>query len=80
MYWWSAVTIYLKNIYNYTNKTHVRVLLKTPLSGIHTVLQTLIVRVQQEVLEAVGDAVIRQKLQIVLIKLKLERVLVMNLE
>lgn len=47
---------------------------------VHTVLQALILRVQQEVLEAVGDAVIRQKLQIVLIKLELERVLVVNLE
>lgn len=47
--------------------------------GGHTVLQALVVRVQKEVFEAIGDVVVCQKLQIVLIKLKLKGVLVMNL-
>lgn len=41
--------------------------------------QALVVRVQQEVLEAVGDVMIGQELQIVLIELKLQRVLLQNL-
>lgn len=41
--------------------------------------QALIVRVQQEVLEAVGDVMIGQELQIVLIELKLQRVLLHDL-
>lgn len=41
--------------------------------------QALVVRVQQEVLEAVGDVVVGQELQIVLIELKLQRVLLQNL-
>lgn len=49
-------------------------------SCIRTVLQALVVRVQKEVFEAIGDVVVCQKLQIVLIKLKLKGVLVMNLE
>lgn len=47
---------------------------------IHTVLQALVVRIQKEVFEAIGDVVVCQKFQIVLIKLKLKGVLVMNLE
>lgn len=43
-------------------------------------LEPLVVRVQEEVLEAIGDVVVRQKLQIVLIKLEFHWVLVMNLE
>ena len=42
-------------------------------------LEALIVRVQQEVLEAVRDVMIGQKLQIILIKLKLQRMLLQNL-
>lgn len=41
--------------------------------------QALVVRVQQEVLEAVGDVMIGQELEIVLIELKLQRVLLQNL-
>lgn len=47
---------------------------------IHTVLEALVVRVQEEVLEAIGDIVVCQELQIVLIKLEFQRVLVMDLE
>lgn len=47
---------------------------------IHTVLEALVVRVQEEVLEAIGDIVVRQELQIVLIILEFQRVLVMDLE
>lgn len=46
----------------------------------HTVLEAFVVRVQEEVLEAIGDIVVRQELQIVLIKLEFQRVLVMDLE
>lgn len=42
--------------------------------------QALIVWVQQEVLEAVRDVMIGQELQIVLIKLKLQRMLLQNLQ
>lgn len=45
-----------------------------------TVFQTLIVRVQHEVLEATGDVVIGQELQVILIKLKLQRMLLQNLQ
>lgn len=41
--------------------------------------QALVVRVQQEVLEAVGDVMIGQKLHIVLIELELQRMLLHNL-
>lgn len=51
-----------------------------PPRPIHTVLEALVVRVQEEVLEAIGDVVVRQELQIVLIKLKFQWVLVMDLE
>lgn len=47
---------------------------------IRTVLEALVVRVQEEVLEAIGDVVVRQELQIVLIELEFQRVLVMDLE
>lgn len=47
---------------------------------IHTVLEALVVWVQEEVLEAIGDVVVSQELQIVLIKLKFQWVLVMDLE
>lgn len=43
-------------------------------------LEALVVRVQEEVLEAVGDVVVSQELQVVLIKLEFQRVLVMDLE
>lgn len=43
-------------------------------------LQALVVGVQQEVLEAVGDVVIGQELQIIMIKLKLQRMLLQNLQ
>lgn len=42
--------------------------------------QALVVRVQQEVLEAVRDVMISQELQIILIKLKLQRMLLQNLQ
>lgn len=42
--------------------------------------EALVVRVQEEVLEAIGDVVVRQELQIVLIELEFQRVLVMDLE
>lgn len=42
--------------------------------------QSLIIRVQQEVLEAVRDVMIGQELQIILIKLKLQRMLLQNLQ
>ncbi len=42
--------------------------------------QALIVWVQQEVLEAVRDVMISQELQIILIKLKLQRMLLQNLQ
>lgn len=42
--------------------------------------QTLIVRVQHEVLKATGDVVIGQELQVILIKLKLQRMLLQNLQ
>lgn len=45
-----------------------------------TMFQTLVVRVQHEVLEATGDVVIGQELQVILIKLKLQRVLLQNLQ
>ena len=45
-----------------------------------TMLQALIVGVQQEVLEAVRDVMIGQELQIILIKLKLQRMLLQNLQ
>lgn len=45
-----------------------------------TMFQTLIVWVQQEVLKAVRDVMIGQELQIILIKLKLQRMLLQNLQ
>lgn len=42
--------------------------------------QALIVWVQQEVLEAVRDVMIGQELQIILIKLKLQGMLLQNLQ
>lgn len=42
--------------------------------------QALIVGVQQEVLEAVRDVMIGQELKIILIKLKLQRMLLQNLK
>lgn len=42
--------------------------------------QALVVRVQQEVLKAVGDVMIGQELQIILIKLELQRMLLQNLQ
>lgn len=43
-------------------------------------LQAFVVGVQEEVLEAVGDVVVCQELQIVLIKLKLHGALVLDLQ
>lgn len=42
--------------------------------------QALIVWIQQEVLEAVRDVMISQELKIILIKLKLQRMLLQNLQ
>lgn len=42
--------------------------------------QALIVRVQQEVFKAVGDVMIGQELQIILVKLELQRMLLQNLQ
>lgn len=50
------------------------------LYGTLTMFQALIVRIQQEVLEAVRDVMIGQELQIILIKLKLQRMLLQNLQ
>lgn len=45
-----------------------------------TMFQALIVWVQQEVLKAVRDVMIGQEFQIILIKLKLQRMLLQNLQ
>lgn len=50
------------------------------LFGTLTMFQALIVGIQQEVLEAVRDVMIGQELQIILIKLKLQRMLLQNLQ
>lgn len=42
--------------------------------------QALIVGVQQEVFKAVGDVMIGQELQIILVKLELQRMLLQNLQ
>lgn len=45
-----------------------------------TMFQTLIVGVQHEVLEATGDVVIGQELQVILIELEVQRMLLQNLQ